>query len=342
MSARESAADYEAAKSAWQDARLSPLWESAVAFNAQPAAQEPLFWQWSVMRPLIDRAIELVSPRDVERRVLMFTDPSLGQSRRATTTKGLNGGLQILLPGETARPHRHSMDAIRFILEGEGAVTIVDGRECAMGEGDLILTPGGCWHEHVHRGTHPIIWLDGLNSPLHRYLGTADYEAGPVGELPAALPDAAFGVPNILPETDTYGTRHSPVFRYTYAAASAALDAAPAGRDGSRRVRYVNPTTGGPAMALMDHQLVQLDPDVTTLPFRTTSNAIAVAVEGHGRSSIGNETFAWGPNDVFTMPQGNWITHRTGAESGRLFIYSDREVFARLGLLREEFGNRSR
>jgi gentisate 1,2-dioxygenase len=92
-------------------------------------------------------------------------------------------------------------------------------------------------------------------------------------------------------------------------------------------------------MALMDHQLVQLDPDVTTIPFRSTSNAIAVAVEGHGTSSIGDKSFAWGPKDVFTMPQGNWITHCTGAERARLFIYSDREVFARLGLLKEEFGN---
>jgi len=95
-------------------------------------------------------------------------------------------------------------------------------------------------------------------------------------------------------------------------------------------------------MALMDHQLMQLDPDVTTLPFRSTSNAIAVIVEGHGISSIGNEAFAWGPKDVFTMPQGNWITHRSGAERGRLFIYSDREVFARLGLLKEEYGNSPR
>jgi len=65
-------------------------------------------------------------------------------------------------------------------------------------------------------------------------------------------------------------------------------------------------------------------------------------VEGHGTSSIGDKIFAWGPKDVFTMPSGNWITHRTGAEKARLFIYSDREVFARLGLLKEEYGNRSR
>jgi len=86
-------------------------------------------------------------------------------------------------------------------------------------------------------------------------------------------------------------------------------------------------------MALMDHQLVQLDAGVTTIPFRSSSNAICVGVEGHGASTIGNETFAWGPKDVFTMPQGNWITHRAETERARLFVYSDREVYARLGLL---------
>jgi len=340
MPAQDPASDYEAAKRAWEEAKLSPLWESAVAFSERPAPPPPLFWQWSKMRPLIDRAIELVSPRDVERRVLMFTDPSLNASRRATTTKGLNAGLQILLPGETARPHRHTMDAIRFVLEGDGAVTIVEGKECPMAEGDLVLTPGGCWHEHVHRGARPIIWLDGLNSPLHRYLGTAEFEPGPVHGLSPAPSDAAFQVPNILPD-GAGPTAHSPVFRYSYSAASAALDAAPAGKDGARRVRYVNPTSGGPAMALMDHQLVQLDPQAATIPFRANSNAICVAVEGHGTSTVGNQTFAWGPKDVFTMPQGNWISHRAGAQRARLFVYSDREVFARLGLLKEEYGNRT-
>lgn len=339
MSARESPSAYEAARAAWQDARVSPLWESAVAFRERPIAQPALFWQWRKMRPLIDSAIELVSPSDVERRVLLLTDPTLNASSRATTTKGLNAGLQILLPGETARPHRHTMDAIRFVLEGEGAVTVVDGKECPMAEGDLVLTPGWCWHEHVHRGTKPIIWLDGLNSPLHRYLGTAEFEPGPPKALPPAVPDAVFAVPNIVPDGETV-TQHSPVFRYTYAAVCAALDSAPLARDGSRRVRYANPTTGGPAMALMDHRLVQLDPDVTTVPFRTTSNAICVVVEGTGTSTIGNESFAWEPKDIFTMPQGNWISHRAGAQRARLFVFSDAQVFARLGLLKEEFGNR--
>jgi gentisate 1,2-dioxygenase len=329
--------DYVAAKTAWTQARLSPLWESAVAFKERAAAPKPLFWRWSELRPHIELAIGLVSPADVERRVLMLCDPELSAGRRATTTKGLNAGLQILLPGECARPHRHSMDAIRFILEGEGALTVVEGKECPMAEFDLVLTPGWTWHEHVHRGTRPVIWLDGLNSPLHRYLGTASFEAGPPPKLAEAIPDAAFAVPGVVPACDGMPD-HSPIFRYAYKGASAALAAAPIARDGTRRVRYANPTTGGTAMALMDHELVQLDAGAATIPFRSSSSAICVVVEGEGQSCIGEETFAWGPKDIFTLPQGNWIAHKA-RRLARFFVYSDRQVFARLGLLKEEYGN---
>jgi gentisate 1,2-dioxygenase len=328
--------DYENAKRAWDAARLSPLWESAVAFKEQTAKPRALHWRWKDMRPLVDAAIALVSPENVERRVLMLTDPELSAGRRATTTKGLNAGLQILLPGEFARPHRHAMDAIRFVLEGEGALTNVDGKECPMEEGDLVLTPGWCWHEHVHRGTRPIIWLDGLNSPLHRYLGTAAFEPGPPLSLPESTPDAAFAVAGFIPAEAA--SAHSPVFRYPYSAACAAVSAAPLARDGARRVRYANPASGGPAMALMDHQLVQLEPGASTIPFRSSANAICAVVEGSGETRVGEEVFAWGPKDIFTLPQGNWISHR-GNGTARLFTYSDREVFARLGLLKEEYGN---
>jgi gentisate 1,2-dioxygenase len=339
MSAPKSTPEYDAARTAWQNAKLSPLWESAVAFKEQAVSQPALHWPWSVVRPLIDQAIASVSPSDVERRVLLLSDPVLSASRRATTTKGLNAGYQVLLPGESARPHRHSMDAIRFILEGEGAVTVVNGKECPMAEGDLVLTPGWTWHEHMHRGTRPIIWLDGLNSPLHRYLGTAAFEPGPAHEIPATIPDTAFVVPSILPETGNGASEHSPVFHYSHAVAKAAVAAAPKGRDGARRVRYVNPTTGGGAIALLDLQMVELDSDAGTIPFRTTSNAICAVVEGAGESRVGDQQFRWGPKDVFTLPQGNWIVHRALGGRARLFVYSDKEVFARLGLLKEEYGN---
>jgi gentisate 1,2-dioxygenase len=58
------------------------------------------------------------------------------------------------------------MNALRFVIEGKGASTIVDGKDCPMEEGDLVITPGWTWHEHVHRGDAPIIWLDALDAPM--------------------------------------------------------------------------------------------------------------------------------------------------------------------------------
>ena len=124
-------------------------------------------------------------PAAVERRVLSLVNPVAKSAEDESTTRNLAAAIQILLPGESARPHRHSMNALRFVLEGSGALTMVDGKACAMEFGDLILTPAWCWHEHVHGGVEPMIWLDALDVPFHLYLGTAKFQPGPVNTAPA-------------------------------------------------------------------------------------------------------------------------------------------------------------
>jgi gentisate 1,2-dioxygenase len=231
------------------------------------------------------------------------------------------------------------MNALRFVLEGAGATTVVDGKPCLMEEGDLILTPGCTWHEHVHQGRGPIIWLDALDVPLQHYLGTGAFQPGPAADMPETVADAAFAVANVVPDT-TYATKdYSPVFRYPYAAAAAAVAVAPPARDGSRRVRYVNPLTGGCGMAMIDCFLVELDPGASTLPFRTTASSVCCVVEGRGESQVGSETIRWSKRDIFTLPHGNRIVHRSLGGTARLFQVSDRDVYARLGLLKEEYGN---
>jgi gentisate 1,2-dioxygenase len=272
----------------------------------------------------------------IERRVLTLIDPE-ARGNAAGTTTNLTAALQILMPGESARPHRHSMNALRFVIDGSGATTRVDGRDCAMQEGDLVITPGWTWHEHIHRGGAPIVWLDALDAPLHRHLGTDAFEPGPTHDVPDYAGDAAFAVPNMVPEIDDEPA-FSPVFRYPWGPAAAAVAAAPVWKDGTRRVRYANPRNGGPAMSLLDCYLVQVDSGADTIPFRTTSNAVCCVVEGHGVSRIGDETLAWGPKDIFTLPHGNWITHRS-EDTARLFVVTDRDVLRRLDLLNEEHGN---
>jgi gentisate 1,2-dioxygenase len=250
----------------------------------------------------------------------------------------LTGSLQTLLPGERARPHRHTMDALRFALTGEGAETIVDGKPCPMEPGDLILTPGWTWHEHIHHGAEPVIWLDVLNLMLHETFATARFQPGPVREAEAQYDDAAFAVANMVPVMGWQNRSYSPVFRYPWAAAVEAVAAAPAAPDGSRRARYVNPMTGGSCMALIDCSVLELPGALETAPFRSSAGAICSVVEGVGISTFEDGSqIDWAPRDTFTLPPNQKVVHRAGPAGARLFVASDRAAYERLGLLREEF-----
>jgi gentisate 1,2-dioxygenase len=328
---------YDDIRRTWQAANLQPLWENAAAHRDRDGGAAPLHWQWKEIRPLVDDALAVTSPDAVERRVLSLIDPSSTDGTGGTTTN-LTAALQILKPGEKARSHRHTMNALRFVIEGSGASTIVDGKDCPMHEGDLVITPGWTWHEHVHRGSAPIIWLDVLDAPLHRYLGTDAFEPGPAHDVPDLPDDAAFAFANILPDLGEAAPSFSPVFRYPWTAARNAVQTAPRHRDGARRVRYVNPATGGPAMPLLDCYLAQLDQGTTTVRFRTTANAVCLVCEGRGASRVGEHTLRWEAHDVFSLPHGNWVSH-TADETAKLFLVSDRDALRRLDLLREQCGN---
>jgi gentisate 1,2-dioxygenase len=329
--------DIDNLRKAWKAAHLAPLWESPTA-HKPPAPPDPAhLWAWEAVRPLIAGALSITDPHAVERRVLSLINPNPRGPEDESTARTLSAALQILLPGETARPHRHSMNAIRFVLEGSGALTIVNGKACPMEVGDLIITPGWCWHEHTHKGTGPMIWLDALDVPLHLYLGTAEFQPGPIKEMPETIPDAAFAGANLVPDVGV-APGHSPVFRYPYEIARSALEAAPLARDGARRIRYINPANGGAAMPVIDCHLVEIGSG-GTVPFRTNANAVATVVEGSGSSRVGNARIEWREKDIFTLPSGNWIEHKSGGAPAKLFVASDRDAMTRLGVLKEEYGN---
>src|SRR5437660_2431573 len=237
MSAQNPAGDkpYDEVRAGWKANHIRPLWENPVAHKAREGGPRPHLWPWSVVRPAIDSAMTITTPAAVERRVLQLVDPE-NDSPASGTTTNIAANLQVLLPGEKARPHRHTMNALRFVMEGKGAYTIVDGKSCLMEEGDLVITPGWTWHEHVHKGSAPIVWMDALDAPLHRYLGTDAFEPGPVHDMPNLADDLAFATPNIVPDMDPGEWPFSPVFRYPWAQAAAAVAAAPTAKDGARRV----------------------------------------------------------------------------------------------------------
>jgi gentisate 1,2-dioxygenase len=307
---------------------VSALWEQDA--RARNAPDPAVHWRWADMLPLIDQAVAAVGMEDTERRVLTLHGP-----RVPHPLPTLTAALQILLPGEKAPPHRHSMNALRFVMEGNGATTIVDGKRCAMEEGDMILTPGWTWHEHEHNGSGRMVWFDCLDVPLQVYLKTTAFEPGPPKELPALGADDEFRTAGMVPAARGSGAEHSPIFRYAWKDARSALAKMPAEADGSRLMRYINPLTGGPVMPLLDCYLLDVPAARATATRWTTASTVCVVAEGEGASRIGDEDITWKRNDVFTVPRNTWHSHQAAGSSAKLFQATDRVVLEKLGFLQD-------
>lgn len=331
---------YADLRGAWKAANLSPLWESPTAHKPPPPPDPAQHWSWDALQPLLSGAMQITSPEAVERRVLLLMGGVPRSEDDEATVRTLSAGIQMLLPGERARPHRHTMNALRFVLSGSGATTLVDGKPCLMEVGDLILTPAWTWHEHVHEGDGPMLWLDVLDVPLHLWFGNVAFQAGPINDAPVTFPDAAFQAANVVPIVQDHQP-YSPVFRYPYAEAARALANAPILPDGSRRVRYANPLTGGSAMCLMDACLMRIERGRSTGDVKSNANAVCCVVSGEGESHVGDKRIQWKAKDVFTLPQHNLVNHTALTETADILVVSDRDALSRLGMLREELNKAS-
>jgi gentisate 1,2-dioxygenase len=320
---------------ALQRASVSALWMRNVY---PPRGEKPRLWRWAEIEPLLQRAITAAADMEAtERRVLTLIQQEIfGAADFVTTTTNLSANFQVLMPGETAPAHRHSMNALRFVVQGEGAVTIVDGKTCPMAERDMILTPAWCWHEHANPGRQRVIWLDILDAPLIKQLDVVRFERERAAPPPAMPGDGAFAAAGFVPADTPAGLRHSPMFRYPWAMARLALTAAPPAPDGARLLRYTNVINGGPAMNLVDCYLAALAPAGPTRAYRSTSNAVCFVAEGSGVSRVGDERLAWTRNDLFTLPHGHWISHEAAEGGAILFLGTDREILRRLDLLADE------
>ncbi len=319
-----------------------PLWDRyhRLTRREPAAADKPWSWAWADMEPMIERATREVAMEDAERRVLLLAHPAFPDSAASTTN--LSSGLQTLLPGERARAHRHTLQAIRFVIEGGGAVTSVNDQRCAMHEGDLILTPAWTWHEHTHPGSGRVVWFDGLDLPLCRHLDSVFFELAaadrdvvnpPATRAPALRTGSSVALPPDAFDASSESPSH---FRYARERAWRALNEATAGADGSRLLRYVNGDSQGAVLPTLDCYLMACGRNLPTRRYRSTSNAVCVVAQGQGSSRIGDVDIAWGQNDVFTLPHWNWVSHTATSDDAVIFMMTDRELLASLGYLREE------
>jgi gentisate 1,2-dioxygenase len=323
---------------------LTPLWES-LADLVPTSPRSPArahSWSFADVRSHLMRAGELISAEQAERRVLILENPGL--SGLSSITPSLYAGLQLILPGETATSHRHAQCALRFVLEGAGAFTAVDGERAVMREFDLVLTPGWQWHDHGNATDRPMIWLDGLDIPTVRHFdaGFAEPLGQPVHPETAPPGDtrARYGH-NMRPMPGSIADRRpsrQPLFHYPYADWRSALEtmarSAQIDPHLGHALEFRNPADGGPVMPTISAQVRFLPAGFATMPRRSTDGTVFVVVEGAGVATIGGQIWPLTQRDVIVVP--SWHELRVQADRDLvLFGFSDRAAQEKLMLYRE-------
>lgn len=318
-----------------------PLWPSlrAVLPYGKPSrSTKPVHWRYEHIRPNLLRAGELTPIEKAERRVLVLCNPGLGlETMRATPTIYI--GMQLILPGETAPNHRHTPSAVRFVVEGEGGFTVVDGEKLPMEKGDLILTPPGLWHEHGHEGKGPVVWLDALDLPLI-YGIEASYAiegASQVVDKPHGWAGARFGTGGVVPYGSLDARRQTyPMLRFPWRDVKRALGelAAVTPRDQAVQLAYINPETGRECLPTLGFSAIQLRPGEELRLPRRSASAVCHVVEGSGTAQVQGEVFLFNETDTIAVPTHEEVrlSNDSSTTSAYLFMVDDAPLQRKLGI----------
>ena len=335
---------------------VAPLWKDlGNLLTKEPVVRAvPYLWRYRDVRPKLMEAGEVVTAEEAERRVLMLMNPGLSErpaSTRAAATNLLYAGLQLVLPGEIAGPHRHTPAALRFIVEGSGAYTTVDGERSLMEPGDMVLTPNWAVHDHGNETDEPMVWLDGLDLPLVNAVEATFSED--FGDEPQELTVPVDFTAHTLttgrlnpPAQHAWDKLHSPVVNYPWKQTESTLRSAADDTDGTSTdgviFEYTNPYTGGAVLPTMACFTQLLKPAAHTEAHRHTSSAVYHVARGSGHSIVNGEKIPWEEKDTFAVP--GWATHEhandSSDEEAILFSFTDEPVLRSLGLYREAAAER--
>jgi len=300
----------------------------------------PFLWKWSEIRAALDDAARFIRPEEAFRRFIGYQHPEL----KLGTAHTLLMGAQMVRPGEFAPAHRHTMEAIRFVVEGHGAATIVEGEPLPMEPGDLITTPNWTWHDHINSGDQPIIWLDGANGPmLHYYqVGFANpyHEQRQPVHKPIGWSQQTYNV--LRPQTAAVSpSSHSrPPFRYAWEQTEKAFESmaeVPGDPYDGILLRYTDPVVGASTLPTMSCEIQMFRPSEKSKSHRHTYTVVYHAFRGSGTTWIGDQRFDWEKGDSFVLPPWCWHAHENHSkEPAILFSINDRPAIEALGFNREE------
>lgn len=325
----------------WTRANNIEPWEPTSRYN-------PTIWRYADMRSLVIQSSELVKPEEAGRRVVVLLNDSEAGRTNTAVVGWLFSGLQVMKAGEITPAHRHTASAHRFIMEGGGAYTVVDGHEITLEANDYVLTPTGCWHDH---GVFPdgklSIWQDGLDIPLMNSLETNFYavhsEPRQKPMFPTNDSPMTYGAPGMVPAgAGGWDKPYSPLMVYRWSDTSNALYnlskvTSPSACDGFI-MRYSNPLTGGWAMQTMGAHMQMLQPGQATKAHRHTGNVVYNVAQGNGYSIINGKRFDWQTHDIFCVPSWMWHEHvnLSNSEEAFLFSFNDFPVIESMGVYLEE------
>ncbi len=318
---------------------LVPLWPNlrAVLPPGKPRlSTRATHWPYEVLRPLLMKAGELTPIEKAERRVLVLANPGHGLEKMQASA-AMYLGMQLLLPGEWAPSHRHTPNAVRMVVEGEGAWSTVDGEKCPMQRGDLILTPTGLWHEHGHDGTEPVVWLDVLDLPLVYYMEASYHVDGGRQAVKPGHGERRYAHGGLLPTTVfQHSSRAYPMLRYPWADARAALVSLAADQPDLDAVQltYSNPETGGHAENILGFYALMLRPGQTlTLPVRSPAMVFHL-IEGAARVRIEDQSFALAEADTCCAPgySSATLSNPSPGAPAFLFIADETPLHQKLGV----------
>lgn len=343
-------ADLRALYAGFEQEHLVPLWTQVaelMPFAPSPAAR-PHLWRWATLAPLAARAGALVPVgRGGERRAIALANPGFGGRPYVTPT--LWAAIQYLGPRETAPEHRHTQHAFRFVVEGEGVWTVVDGDPVAMRRGDLLLTPGWRFHGHHNHTDQPMAWIDGLDIPFVHETDTGFFEFGPEQLSSLETPtrsrsERLWGHPGLRPLSGLAPASSSPLAAYRWEHTDRALAEQLALEDeghpatiepGHAAVRYSNPTTGGDVMPTIRAEFHRIRRGHATATRREVGSAVWQVFEGEGTVELAGARHRLGTGDLFVVPSWTPVTIEAEGDLD-LFRFADTPIFERLDQYRVE------
>ena len=331
---------------------LVPLWtEIGDLMPSHPQSKaQPHCWRWENLLPLAQQAGRIVPVgRGGERRAIALANPSLGGRPFATPT--LWAAIQYLGPGEVAPEHRHTQHAFRFVVEGAGVWTVVNGDPVSMRRGDFLPQAGWNWHAHHNPTDQPMAWVDGLDIPFSYETESTFFEFGPEELADRTTPQLSrserlWRHGGLTPLKYARPTPGSPLLAYRWEATDAALTEQLAleaeGYDhlvepGHAAVRYTNPSTGGDVLPTIRTEIHRIRRGAQTAPRQEVGSSVYQVFDGSGQVTVGDVSWSVTRGDLFVVPSWQPLSVRSEAgsddsDSGALdlFRFSDTPIFEAL------------